>query len=187
MTDWVSIGTGVVSGLFGGSLGGVLAAPLIGDRAERGKRRHVAKTVLRAEFLTYRDTLHYDLEQRDVRPIGYASIVSQEHLAEVVVRESPHLARRTRRRVRDRLNQLVGARTVALAESRAHLPTDGRDPEKETGRVEVIERHIRLNDGEVDFYGQLGVVLKSPNEPDHRDHHAAAMATLQAMLDDVAP
>lgn len=187
VTDWLSVGIGVISGLFGGSLGGVLVASRIGERSERGKRRHQARMVLHAELMTYRDNLRYDLQSRDVRPKGYASISSQEHVAEVVLREAPHLGRRHQRRLREDLERLVGPRTVELADARRFMPTDARDHDRETARIDLIDRRIRHDSGEVDQYGQLGLVLRSPNEPDHGEHHAAAMATLQRMLTTVTP
>ncbi|MEV6644484.1 hypothetical protein [Amycolatopsis sp. NPDC051371] len=186
MSDWFSIGVGVVSGLFGGSLGSVFVAPFVGERVERGKRRHAATAAIRAALLSYRDTLRYDLEERGVRPITYASLESQERLAEIIVRELPHVGRSKRGRLYELLTKLVGSRTMTMAETRAYLPTDARDLEKEQLRLEVAERHIQLEDGRAEQHGQLGIVRRSPNEREHRDHHAAAMTTLQSMLDDVA-
>lgn len=185
MADWVSIGISLASGLFGGSLCSVLVAPLIGDRVERGKRRHVAKASIRSALLAFRSTLRYDLEERDVRPVTYASLVSVERFAEVVVRELPHLGSLKQRHLCGRLEQLVGARTVSRAEARTHLPAADRDADREWVRIEVAERQITSLDGEAETYGQLGVVRRSPNEPDHREHYAAALATLELMLDDV--
>ncbi|OXM47523.1 hypothetical protein CFP75_23865 [Amycolatopsis alba DSM 44262] len=185
VADWVSIGISVASGLFGGSLGSVLVAPLIGDRLEHGKRRHAAKASIRTALLACLSTLRYDLDDRDVRPLTYASLESQERLAEVLVRELPHLTGGMRRRLHERLEHLVGTRTVARAKALAHLPATDRDADKEQRRIEVAERRIMLLDGEAETYGQLGVVRRSPNEPAHHEHHAAAVATLQLMLDDV--
>lgn len=138
--------------------------------------------MLHTELMTYRDNLRYDLESRDVRPKDYASISSQERLAEIVLREAPYLRRRDQRRLREGLEQLVGPRTIALADSRRFMPIDARDSDRETARVELVDRRVKLDPGEVDHYGQLGLVRRSPNEPEHRDHHATAMATLQRML-----
>lgn len=161
----------------------MFAASSIGERAEHGKRRHGAYAAVRAELTAYRDTLHYDLESRDARPKTYASIESQERLATTVLRELEHLRRRPARRLRQELERLVGPATVATAEAALHVPADLRDADREARRVDLIEHRLRADPEEAATRGQLGLVRRSPNETQHREHHAAAMSTLQRMLD----
>lgn len=172
-----------VVGLLGGAVGGVLFAARISHLTEAGRRRYEAETTLRGVLRTYREKMIYHRAEVAVRgfyPQDYASLESQEELAEVVLRELPYLPRRTRRELRAHLEALVGPLAIGLAEGRAFVPKSFRSTELESARLNTaLSELIAEGDAEGMKRGQLGAVQKSVENP---DVHDAAIATLDTMI-----
>lgn len=180
MSDWISILVSLVSG----SVGGLAVASLTTQRQERGRDRYRAREVVRVELRRYRHELAYDHAgpaRGGAYPATYASIESAERLAESVLRQLP-MVRRRRRKLRADLVELVGTTTVDLADQRIYLPAESRDADAERLRLDVAERHLRLDEDGANVHGILGALRRTQNDPPkHQGHYASAIAVLERM------
>jgi hypothetical protein len=176
----------VAVSLLSGTAGAVIFASPISQRTERGRRRHEAETTTRGVLSTYRSVLAYHRAQIDMKqsyPAGYASLRSQEQLAEDVLRELPYLSRRRRRLLRGLLERLVGRLTISMAEGRVFVPKQERDEENESARLGLfLAEVLQSQDVEGMGYGELGEVQRAQHLAEHFDR---AIGTLDDMIESV--
>jgi len=153
----IQIVVSVISGLFGGALGGVTTAGVIARRGERARTRYAATTAIRGALNSYRAQLVHDRGQLQILSHfteSFASIWGQEELAKSIVTQLPLLSRRRRRRIRRLLCLLVGELPLEFAERRAHVPTDSLDIEQEKQR-QTVQLLKAIQAGQSDRTGGL--------------------------------
>lgn len=181
-----------VLGLFGGAVGGVVAAGQIARRSAKAKDRYESMTTLRGVLSTYRARLAYERAEaasNSVYPKSYADPAGQEELTLAVLRELPHLNRRLAVTMCTGLQQLVGTVTLGFAEGRLYVPAARLDPDSEKQRLGLLLSKV-LFDGEsmAKSYGLLGELLRSQNAPEKRElDYEAAMAALASLLKEIRP
>lgn len=175
----------VVSGLFGGAVGGVATAGAIAVRGAKAQDRYRATATVRGVLNSYRALLMHDHDEAyrvDRYSQRYAGYEGQLDLAKSVLVELPELATLQRKRIREGLSSLVGKTTLGLAEKRAYLPEGISDPEDETKRrgVEILKALNEDKDAKVT--GLLSELVRTQNDS---ESHAGLLKQTLATLDDM--
>lgn len=186
----VQILIGVVSGLFGGAVGGVATAGAIAVRGAKAHDRYRATATVRGVLNSYRALLlhdHDEVYRVDYYSQRYAGYEGQLDLAKSVLVELPELATLQRKSIREGLSRLVGVTTLGLAEKRVYLPEGIPDPEDETKR-RAVEMLKALNENrDTKVTGLLSDLVRTQNDSEsHTVLLKKTLATLDDMLKTVA-
>lgn len=172
----------VVSGLFGGAVGGVATAGAIAVRGAKAHDRYRATATIRGVLKSYRALLVHDHDEAyrvDHYSQRYAGYEGQLDLAESVLVELPKLPTRLRKRIREGLSSLVGEITLGLAEKRVYLPEGILDQDDETKRRVVEMLKARNEDRDAKLTGLLSDLVRTQN--DSADHIVVLQQTLAAL------
>lgn len=176
----------VVSGLFGGAVGGVATAGAIAVRGAKAQDRYRATTTVRGVLTSYRALLLHDHDEAyrvDHYSQRYAGYEGQLDLTESVLVELPKLPTRQRKRIHEGLSSLVGETTLGLAEKRVYLPEGILDPEDETKRRVVEMLKDRNENKDAKLTGLLSDLVRTQNDSAaHTVLLRQTLATLDGML-----
>jgi hypothetical protein len=138
--DLASVVVSLITGLFGGAVGGVLSARRITRTAEKERARVAAEEHIRSTVTTYRATMVHDRNEvyrTSTYPPEYTSWESEEAFALDLLREVSPLPTKAQRRIRAELLLLLGADLLQWAEQHVFVLPSRFDPEREKARVRL--------------------------------------------------
>ena len=121
---------GLVTGLFGGALGGMLIAGPVARAGEAGRDRYRAEAEIRGVLATYRDMLRYDRDHsfsQSSFPNSYTSPKGRERMASDVLRPVAALARWQREDVCAGLDLLIGTASFNRIQAYGNAPDSMKD------------------------------------------------------------
>jgi hypothetical protein len=178
---------GVISGLFGGAVGGVLTAGRITRSGEVARARFAAEGVVASVIQRYRSILVYEHDQvyeKSAFSEEYASIPGQEEFARAVLVELPRMSRKKALNIELELKNLVGSLTYALAVQRTYIEPDRFAPEREALRRALTLRQFLFEPASLDAI--LPRMLATQNDGQHVLHYTAALDALGRILGQVS-
>jgi hypothetical protein len=177
--------------LVAGSVGSVGLTPVSARLGEAAKLRHAAERRLHGLLCAYRQELEYQYDRSHTEqhgyPLEFASVESQEKLAEDVLRNLPDLRRRKAKNLREDLQKLVGPTMLAFSEGRMYVPESIRQNPTEQGRIELLLRRI-TREPERYCEGHLQRLLSEQNNhQNHRNNYQQTIVILDGMAKRVEP
>lgn len=179
-SSWI----GLVTGLFGGAVGGMLIAGPVARQGELARDRYRAESAIRGVVGIYRDTLRYDRDHDFARssfPNSYTSQLGREEMTREVLGHADRLSRWQRNAVLEALDLLIGATSLEWILAYRHAAVS----EKDEGFSRSFAVIKSLYEGK--NQGLIQAMLRADHDGDRKERCDAVIECLDRIIAVVSP
>lgn len=179
-SSWI----GLVTGLFGGALGGMLIAGPVARAGEAGRDRYRAEAEIRGVLAIYRDMLRYDRDHSfstSSFPNSYTSPKGRERMANDVLGPTAALARWQRQDICAGLDLLIGTASFNRIQAYGNAPESMKDEE----HSKVLDAIKSIYAGQTQ--GLIQAMVTAPSEQVRESLCETVIFRLGEMISTVTP